>query len=74
MKRQKYLNDATIEKASKESEKIKKLEEKIQKSQMEINKIKHENSWMRYLDSNFCDNATEDQQIEFFNKLTNIYK
>ena len=72
MRRQKKLDNKTLEKARKEKERIFFLQEKIRKAQKEIDDIKESNNWMAYLDKGFCDDATEEQQIEFFNDL--IYK
>lgn len=72
MKRQKQLNEAVLIKARKEREKVLKLKEKINKTKSEIEDIKEENRWMRYLSSDFCVNATEEQQIEFANEFNMI--
>ena len=72
MRRQKELNEKTLEKARKEKERVLLLQEKIRKAQEEIEEIKESNSWMRYLGSDFCKNSTEEQQIEFFNNFNEI--
>ena len=72
MKKQNKLNEVTLDKARKEKEKMLKLIEKVNKANKEINKIKEENRWMAYLPSDFCDEATENQQIEFFNNFKEL--
>ncbi len=72
MKRQKELNEKTLEKARKEKERVLFLKEKIRKAQEEIEAIKSANRWMHYLSNDFDKNATEEQKIEFYNKFEEI--
>lgn len=72
MKRQKELNEKTLEKARKEKERVLFLQEKIRKAQKEIETIRESNEWMNYLNHNFDENATEEQKIEFYNEFTEI--
>ena len=72
MRRQKELNEKTLEKARKEKERVLFLQEKIRKAQEEIEAIRESNNWMHYLGEGFCDNSTEDQRIEFFNDFYEI--
>lgn len=67
MKRQKQLNEKTLEKARKEKEKVLKLLNQIDKANKQIKEIRDSNRWMAYLDKDFDKNATEEQIIEFFN-------
>lgn len=69
MKRQNELNEKTLEMAKKEKEKVEKLLDKINKAQREIERIREENRWMAYLGESFDTNATEEQQIEFYNEF-----
>ena len=72
MRRQKELNEKTLEKARKEKERVLFLQEKIRKAQEEIKSIRDSNNWMHYLGEGFYDNSTEEQQIEFFNNFYEI--
>ena len=72
MKRQSELNEKTIEMARKEQLKVEKLIEKINKAKIEIEKIKRENRWLSYLGGDFDKNATEEQQIDFYNNFSDI--
>ena len=72
MRRQKELNEKTLEKARKEKYRVLYLKEKIKKYQEEIEKIKDDNRWMHYLSSDFDKNATEEQRIEFYNEFRDI--
>lgn len=72
MKRQKELNEKTLERARKEKQRVLFLQERIRKAQEEIESIRESNNWMHYLNSSFCDNSTEEQQIEFFNNFYEI--
>ena len=72
MKRQKELNEKTLERARKEKERVMFLQERIRKAQEEIESIRESNNWMHYLGSEFCANSTEEQQIEFFNNFYEI--
>lgn len=65
MKRQKELNEKTLEKARKEKERVLFLQEKIRKAEEEIAKIKESNNWVHYTGKDFCKNSTEKQEIEF---------
>ena len=69
MKRQKELNEKTLEKARKEKERVLFLQEKIRKAQEEIENIRESNNWMYYLCNDFDKNATEEQKIEFYNEF-----
>lgn len=69
MRRQKELNEQTLEKARKEKERVLFLQAKIKKAEQEIERIRDENRWMRYLTDDFDKNATEEQKVEFFNKF-----
>ena len=69
MKRQKELNEKTLEKARKEKERVLFLQEKIRKAQEEIENIRESNNWMYYLCTDFDKNATEEQKIEFCNEF-----
>ena len=72
MRRQKELNEKTLEKARKEKDRVLYLKEKIKKYSEEIEKIKADNRWMHYLSSDFDKNATEEQRIEFYNEFRDI--
>lgn len=65
MKRQRELNETTIEKAKKEYEKIMKLHETIKKAEESIDNIKRKNAWMRYTNEEFTKNTSEEMELEF---------
>lgn len=66
MKRQKELNEKTLEKARKEKERVLFLQEKIRKLQKELDSIEKSNEWMHYLSKDFWENSTEEQEFEFY--------
>lgn len=72
MKRQKELNEKTLQKARKEKERVLMLQERIRKAQEEIESIRESNRWMYYLNADFDKNATKEQQIEFCNEFMEI--
>lgn len=69
MKRQEKLNTQTLEMARKERDKVLKLQQQIDKANKEINRIIEENRWMSYVGSDFCEESTEEQEIDFFNNF-----
>ena len=72
MKRQKQLNERTLELARKEKDRVLMLQEKIRKANEEIQSIKESNQWMYYLGEDFDENATDEQKIEFYNEFKAI--
>ena len=72
MKRQKQLNERTLELARKEKDRVLMLQEKIRKANEEIQSIKESNEWMYYLGEDFDKNATDEQKTEFYNEFKDI--
>lgn len=72
MRKQGKLNEKTLEKARKEKERVLMLQERIKKAEEEIAKIREQNRWMAYLDSDFDEDSTEEQRIEFYNNFKEI--
>lgn len=69
MKRQKELNEKTLDKARKEKERVLFLQEKIRKAQKELYSIEKSNRWMHSLGEDFWKNSTEEQEFEFYEIL-----
>lgn len=72
MKRQSKLNERTLEMARKENEKMMKLLATIEKAEAKVEEMKRENRWMSYLGDSFYQDATDDQEIEFFKQVKEI--
>ena len=73
MRKQKELNDRTLEMMRKDKEKVLKLKEKIDKAYAEIKEIKEANEWISSVSDEFDKNATDEQKNEFYREFYKFF-
>ena len=73
MRKQKELNDKTLEMMRKDKEKVLKLKEKIDKAYAEIKEIKEANEWISIVSDEFDKNATDEQKDEFYREFYKFF-
>ena len=73
MRKQKELNDRTLEMMRKDKEKVLKLKEKIDKAYAEIKEIKEANEWISSVSDEFDKNATDEQRDEFYREFYKFF-
>ena len=73
MRKQKELNDRTLEMMRKDKEKVLKLKEKIDKAYSEIKEIKEANEWISSVSDEFDKNATDEQKGEFYREFYKFF-
>ena len=73
MRKQKELNDKTLEMMRKDKEKVLKLKEKIDKAYAEIKELKEANEWISSVSDEFDKNATDEQRDEFYREFYKFF-
>ena len=73
MRKQKELNEKTLEMMRKDTEKVLKLKEKIDKAYAEIKEIKESNEWISSVSDEFDKNATDEQRNEFYREFYKFF-
>ena len=73
MRKQKELNDKTLEMMRKDKEKVLKLKQKIDKAYAEIKEIKEANEWISIVSDEFDKNATDEQKDEFYREFYKFF-
>ena len=73
MRKQKELNDRTLEMMRKDKEKVLKLKEKINKAYAEIKEIKEANEWISSVSDEFDKDATDEQKDEFYREFYKFF-
>ena len=73
MRKQKELNDKTLEMMRKDKEKVLKLKDKIDKAYAEIKELKEANEWISSVSDEFDKNATDEQKDEFYREFYKFF-